>query len=234
MATVETDIVIGGNLMRIFKRLADLDNQPAMRAAKRQVGTLALQDQRRHYAEASEHPSAAGWPDLSPVTVILRPGGTRIYGDADIETKRRSLKVLRDGNRMYASLTPSAPGNVFDLLPQAVRVGTNVTYADTHQSGGHSTFRFGAADEKRFRRNVSRTKRGFKAPPASKDGKRRSWKRAGKESPWNPFFFRWLAVLRGMRGKRFPVPPRPFVREPTQAEAAKYARIVEAAIAKML
>lgn len=234
MATIQTDVLIGANLRRVFKRLADLDRQPAMRAAKRQLGVLALQDQRRQFAEASASPSAAGWPELSPVTVILRPGGTRIHDEGDIETKRRGLKVLRASNRMYASLAPGAPGNTFDILPQAVRVGTNVVYASTHADGGYSTFRFGEEEEKRFRRNVSKTKRGFKAPPRRKSGKRRSWKKSGKESPWNPFFFRWLAVLRGMSGKRYAVPPRPFLHEPTDAEAAKYARIVESAIAKML
>jgi len=221
--------------MKTLADLARLQKLPDMAEAKRQIGMLALLDQHRAFRER-----AAGnreWPGLSAVTVVLRKAGAKagkIYDEKDIEERRRDVKILTDSNRLYASLTPSAPGNVLDVMPSAVRIGTNVGYARLHQQGGASAFRFGPDEERRLEKNVSKTLPGFRKPRALKSGKRRQWKKAGKPSPWNPFFFRLRGALRKMAGRSYRVPERPVVIPPRPEWQRKYLAVIHAAIRRII
>ena len=174
----------------------------------RVVGVMALDDIREHFNRQSQPGSS--WPALGDVTVVLRRGGPKIYGPADIAKKRTGLKKLRDTNLLYLSLEPGGQGNALEVLPRevGVRVGTRLKRAKRLQKGGRSRFEF---DEKRFSQNVSAVKRGRKKPARRKDGARRAWKAEGKESPWNEFFFRMRGALRTMAGRSYAVPARPFV-----------------------
>jgi phage gpG-like protein len=232
MAEGEVEVVVSEGLRRRLAALAALDAQPEMAQAKAQIGAMALQDQARGFAALSA--GGGTWPELSDVTVILRRGTTKIYDEGDISAKRQNLKMLRETGRLYASLTPGAPGNILDVVPGAVRVGTNVAYAAVQQRGGMATFRFGEAEERRLEQNVSRVTRGRRTPAPRKGGKRHEWAKRGRTAPWNPFFFRLRAVLRKMAGKTYRVPPRPFLRAPTAGEIAKYARVVREHIGRVI
>lgn len=227
---MDVEIVVNEKLRRTLTTLANLDKTPEMAAAKRRIGEMALQDQRRHFSQAAANPQAAGWEELSDTTVALRKGGPKIYDEADIEAKREQLQALRDTNRTFASLTPGGSGNVLNVLPGAVQIGTAVSYAKTQQEGGQVVFRFGEEEEKRFAKNVSDVKRGKRRPKA---GTRHVWKRAGKESPWNEMFFRWRAALRKLAGRVLSVPARPFLRPPTLEELGKYTRVVAGMVKKL-
>lgn len=224
-----TDMTVQVNLASTLKttlaNLADLRNQPAMNRAKLRIGVVALQDQRRHFREQSDGPGK--WPPLSDTTVVMRKGGPMIFTDADIAAKRSKLKTMRDSNRLYVSLTPEAPDNVFNVLPSAVQVGTNVSYAKVHQTGGRAQFTFGEEEKKRFAKNVSATRRGFSKPRKRKAGARR-WPRG--KSPWNPLYFKLRGAFRKMDGKSFRVPRRKFLIAPPRDWTKKYARIVAQAI----
>ena len=235
MADVEVNVIVGEKCRSVLGRLAALDRQPEMAAAKRMLGTMALQDERLEFADRAK-PGSGVWPPLSTPAVVLRQAGrgmAKIVDAADVDARRSRIHVLRDSNRLFASLQPSGHGNVFDVLPGAVRVGTHVSYAALQQRGGSSAFRFGAAEEARFEKNVSKTLAGFRKPAALKSGNRRKWKESGKKSPWNPFFFRLRGALRKMAGKSFTVPARPFIIEPKPEWTARWARIIENAIGKI-
>jgi len=238
VADVEVTVMPSAGLLNTLVNLRRLDRHPALVQAKRAIGIAALQDQRLGFV-AKSRPGASPWPALGFTTVVLRPGGPKLYDEGDVAAKRSRIMLLRATNRLFASLTPGAPGNVFDLSPAAVRIGTDVAYAELQQRGGTTTFKFGPEEYKTFRRNVSPFKRGMgfakgpyralRAPTA-----RRNWKALGLESPWNPFYFRTLAVLRKMRGKSYRVPARPFLVPPTAEQQAKYARILSQAIGKAI
>lgn len=191
--------------------------------AMRAVGVAALEDIRANFDVQSRAGSA--WPELGVVTVILRRGGKKIYGEADVAAKRANIRKLRDTNILYLSLQPGGSGNVVEVLPRevGVRVGTRLKRAKTHNEGGSARFDF---DEKRFDENVSATKRGRRRPAPRKDGQRRSWKGGKKESPWNEFYFRMRGALRKASGRIFRVPARPFLVE-SALRPAKYLGIVE-------
>ncbi len=229
---VEAQITVSPECRSMLGRLGALDNQPEMAIAKKQIGVVALQDEQREFRERSVA-STTPWVPLSDGTVILRQGGPKIYDESDVSAKRDSLKLLRETNRMYASLTPSAPGNVLDVLPGAVRIGTAVSYAVTQQEGGPAVFKFGPEQEARFERNVSKTLRGMRKPRALKSGAKRVWKAAGKTTPWNPFYFKWRAIFRQMNGQTYHVPARPFVIAPKPEWVSKYVHLVEAAIRRI-
>jgi len=185
------------------------EGRQAFEATMRVVGVQALEDVRDEFDRESNYGGA--WPELSVPTVVLRRGGPKLFGEADVEAKRATIKKLRDTNLLYLSLTPGATGNVLEVIGQGVRVGTRLERGRVHNRGGRSRFEFGEEEERRFERNVSAVKQGRRRPPPRKDGKRRQWKRAGKESPWNPWFFALRGALRTMHGKRYKVPKRRFL-----------------------
>lgn len=185
------------------------EGRQAFEATMRVVGVQALEDVRDAF-DRDSRPGGA-WPDLSVPTVVLRRGGPKLFGPADVAAKRATMKKLRDTNLMYLSLTPGAAGNVLDAIPGGVRVGTNLRRAAVHNKGGRTTFVFGPEEEARFEQNVSAVLPGNRRPRALKSGKRRQWKRAGKASPWNPWFFQMRAAFRKMRGKSYRVPRRRFL-----------------------
>ena len=203
-----------------------------LRDTLRAVGIRALHDVRRDFTEASE-PGNPRWRPLGNVTVIMRRPGSfgKIYGPEDIVAKRATIKKLRDTNELYMSLSPGRLGNVLNVERYAVQVGSNLRRAARHQRGGSSVFRF---DEARFDRNVSPVKRGFRKPRALKSGKRRQWKAQGKESPWNPFYFKTRGGLRKMSGKSYRVPKRVIVRTPDAGRVATYAKIVQVYLGRMV
>ena len=192
----------------------------------RVVGVMALEDVRAHFREMSEPGSA--WPELGAVTVVLRRGGPRIFGEQDIEAKRQGMKKLRNTNLMYLSLTPGAPGNALEVLPHeiGVRVGSRLKRAATHNKGGRATFRFDEETAIRLARNVSAVKRGRRRPKARADGRRHSWKARGKESPWNAFYFQMRGALRKMSGRSFRVPARPFL-VASALRLGRYAAVIQ-------
>lgn len=192
-----------------------------MKAALRVVGVQALEDIRDRFREQSEYGS--GWPELSDVTVILRPGGGKIHGPRDVQAKRRGLKKLRDSNLLYLSLEPDGPGNTLEVLPEmtAVRVGTRMKRAETHQEGGASRFEFDKIKRKTFRRNVSMTKSGRRRPARGRG--RRNWKSNKNGSPWNSYYFLMWNALKKMSGRLFSVPARPFM-VPEALKPARYAK----------
>ena len=57
---MDVEIVVNEKLRRTLTILANLDKAPEMAAAKRQIGVMALQDQRRHFSQAAVNPQAAG------------------------------------------------------------------------------------------------------------------------------------------------------------------------------
>ena len=229
MPGIETSVIVSEQCRRTLGKLASLDAQPEMAAAKRAIGVMALQDEKAHFLEQMQ-PDKTTWPKLGNVTVIMRKRGSlpKIYDEADIAEKRGNLELVYASSRLYQSLTPSAPGNILDLKPGVVRVGTNVAYAELQQEGGMTQFQFGPDEYATFKKNVSATIRGRNRPARRKDGKRHSWK--GKVSPWNAFYFRLLGMLRKMKGKSYHVPARPFLIKPPDAWMSKYCRILSGAI----
>ena len=221
--SVSATITIPERTLKDIRRVLSPARQ---RVALKRVGALALHDARKDFREASE-PADTRWPALGNVTVILRKGGPRIHDEADIKQKRAGLKKLRDTNELYMSLSEGRPGNVFRVDRRGVRVGTSLKRAQVHQTGGRVAFTWTAREEKRLERNLSATKRGFRRPRRRKDGKRRQWKAAGKESPWSELFFRTRGGLRKMRGRSYKVPKRVIVRKPGAQREARYAAEVE-------
>jgi phage gpG-like protein len=232
MADVEANVIVSPQCQRMLGKLATLDAQPEMAAAKRAIGVMALQDEKAHYLEQMK-PATTTWPKLGNVTVIMRPRGSlpMIYDEADIAEKRGNLELVYASSRLFQSLTPNAPGNVMEVRPGAVRVGTTVAYAQLQQEGGMTQFVFGPDEYRTFKRNVSATIRGRRRPARRADGKRHSWK--GKVSPWNVFYFKLLAMLRKMKGKSYHVPARPFLIKPKDEWIQKYCRILSGAIGKI-
>jgi len=220
---------VDGRLRRRLKRLQHLAGDREMVKARRRIGVLALQHQRERFREQAQ--GGKDWPGLSDVAVVLRRGGPRIFDEADVDAKRQGVEILRDTNRTYASLTPGSPGNVLNDTPEGVEIGTNLKRAQRHHTGGSTTFRFGDAEEKRFTKNVSPTKRGRRRPRRRADGRRHSWK--GKESPWNPLFFKLRGGLRKMDGKSYRLPKRTVVGKPTSAQRAQYRAEVLAAVGRI-
>ena len=234
MPGVEANVIVSEQLQRTLGKLAALDNQPEMVAAKRAIGVMALQDEKQHFKEQMD-PDKTTWPKLGNVTVIMRKRGSlpKIYDEADIAEKRGKLELVYASSRLFQSLTPGATGNIMDVRPGAVRVGTNVEYAALQQEGGMTQFAFGQDEEKRFGANVSNVLRGRRRPAKRKDGKRNVWKKRGLVSPWNSFFYKLRAMLRKMRGKSYRVPARPFLIKPKDAWVSKYCRILSGAIGKI-
>ena len=226
---MEADILVGRRLKKKLAALADAGNSREMERAKRRIGVMALQDQQAHYRAGA----AGGFAPLGDVAVMLRPGGPKIFGPTEIALKRQGVKILRDSNRLYASLRPQAPGNVLDVLPAGVRVGSSVRYGSDHFHGRRVRFRFGREEEARFDRNVSAVKAGFRRPARRADGKRHSWAARGKESPWSEFYFKAKAGLRKMHGKSYKLPARRFLRRPVLRELTQYARVVVEALARL-
>lgn len=229
---VSIDVTANPKLERALADLAELNEHEEMERAHVQVATLALAHQREHFRD-----SAAGrgdWPELGAVTVVLRPGGPKLFEEADIETKRKGLKIMQQTNRLYQALTPAAPGNVMEALPDWVRVGVSLAYAARLHAGGESAFQFGKAERARFAKNVSPTKRGSRRPAPRKGGKRHSWKKRGKVSPWNEFYFKLRGALRKMSGRSYHVPARPIVRTPKPEWVKQYAAIIHGAVKRII
>jgi len=192
---------------------------PLVRQCLDALGQQGLTETRKRFTEHSR-PGDAFWKRLSVPTVILRPGGPKIYGPEDVETKRAGLKKMRVSGLLLDSLRRGRPGNVFRLGDLEVEVGTRDRRAGVLHGGGMTEpFVFDEEKRKRFDRNVSKTKRGFRKPRALKSGKRRKWKALGKESPWNAFYYVWKNVFRkwAKAGRRAFVPARAIV-EPASPE----------------
>ena len=228
---VQANMVVGRRLMARLQGLAAFERTPEMERAKRQIGALALTHQRQHFREAAG--GNGEWPPLGDITVILRPGQPKIFEPKDIAVKRAGLKILQKTNRLYMSLTPAAPGNVYDIGPDFVRVGTNVQHAARLSKGGETTFEWTEAKAAQFAKNMSMTKRGRKRPKRRADGRRWSWKKRGKTSPWNEWFFKMRNWLRKSSGRTFHVPARPIVRKPKPEWTRAYTGLVSAAIKRL-
>ena len=70
--------------------------------------------------------AAGGTDEAGQSWQPLRPG-TR--------AKQGSRQILRDTGRLLNSLSPGLPGNILDSRPGEIIIGTNVSYAQYHQSG---------------------------------------------------------------------------------------------------
>jgi len=192
------------------------------------LGLAALRDVRRDFIEHSK-PSNPFWPRIGFVTVMLRTGGPKVYGEEEVEERRGLFHKLRERGLLLDSLSRGAAGNVFRRGKLEVEVGTRDRRAALlHRGGRTAPFRFTEELQARFQRNVSRTKPGMRKPRALKSARRRKWKARGKESPWNPFFFIWRNVSRRWEreGKTHHVPARPIVVRPSPERIGSYARIV--------
>ena len=144
----------------------EVGTAPEMEKAKLRIGQLELQAQKRDFVERSQ-PGRPPWPELSPVTIVLRRRGrgSMIYGEEQLEFRRWKTKKMRDEGLLLASLTAGAPDNVLEAYPFAIHIGTTRPGARTHQGGGSSTFIFDREKQKRFDENVSRTKKGRRVKP---------------------------------------------------------------------
>jgi len=192
------------------------------------LGMAALRDIRCDFIEHSK-PSNPFWPRIGFTTAMLRPGGPRIYDEAQVEARRGLFNKLRERGLLLDSLSRGASRNVFREGRLQVEVGTRDHRAALlHRGGRTGPFRFTDEREKRFEKNVSRTRPGFRKPRALKSGRRRKWKAAGKKSPWNPFFFIWRNVFRKWEreGRTHRVPARPIITRPTAERLERYRRIV--------
>lgn len=175
--------------------------KPALRAMGIEALRMVSENMQR------EGQATGGWRPLSPVTVILRRrgGAGKIINAGDLEAKRNRMKMLQDTGLLFNSLHSGGRGNVFELEPQAVRVGTADRKARFHQFGGNSVFDFGenSVNRKRFDQNVAKVLPGAK-PKTTSSGKKSRAKRN-----WNPFYFKWKAILVSMHGSSRQVPARP-------------------------
>lgn len=64
------------------------------------------------------------WADLQPKTRMRRLKGGR------------GANILRDKGALYQSIvTPGAQGNIYDLQPTSLVIGSNLIYANVHQFG---------------------------------------------------------------------------------------------------
>jgi hypothetical protein len=98
------------------------------------------------------------WPDLALSTKVARlrktKSGKRKYDKVKkvVRKDRRGAKrervvgtlqlggsnfaILRDTSILFNSLTTGSPGNINEMLPNGVRVGTAIRYARHHQNPG--------------------------------------------------------------------------------------------------
>lgn len=230
MATTEV-VLHAGNASRLLGRISRELSGKGGKAKEclDALGVAALRDERRRFIEHSK-PGNAFWPRMGFVTAMLRPGGEKIYDAAGVEAKRSRLKRLRVTGLLLDSLSKGAAGNVFREGKLQIEVGTRDSRAALlHRGGRTRPFEFTNELRARFRKNVSRTKRGFRKPRALKSGARRKWKAVGKESPWNPFFFIWRNVFRKWerKGATHRVPARPIITAPTGEDMKRYRGIVK-------
>jgi len=237
---VEVQLVDGPARQRLTRLLEAAGDGPAGRAIRKRLGQAMLADQRRMAIERSE--PEGEFQRLGFVTTLLRRQrgpAHPLVTPADVAAKQATLRPLQDHRILYRSLQAGAPGNVLVAERESVTVGTADRRAPLHQHGGHQTFVFTEELQERFDRNVSKTARNaegklHKKPRKLKSGKRRKWKAAGKESPWNRWYFIWRNWLAKVSGQSFPVPRRRLVVEPTPGQRSKYARILLDALKRAL
>lgn len=112
---------------RLQRQIADLANdlgrgavEPVIRNALLRGGDHYLAYTRRRF-KASQ---AAGWPPLSESRKRQK-----------IRKGTYSKGTLIDTGRLFASLTPGAPGNIRVVLPDGVRVGSSDPNARRHHKG---------------------------------------------------------------------------------------------------
>jgi len=148
---------------------------------------------------------------LSVVTEALRASGKGPKAYSLDDLKDRRSPPLQDKRLLLMSFDPDVEtgrGAVRRVTPTEATFGSNLERAHLMQVGGSSQFTFGDKEEKRLKSNLSPTKRGRRFRK-SKDGKRRQWKRQGKESPHNEDYYKMLGAMRKMDGKSYAVPERP-------------------------
>ncbi|HUT25382.1 MAG TPA: hypothetical protein VM492_13645 [Sumerlaeia bacterium] len=241
MATVEVTVKSAQVEAMLAAAAKDLAGGPEMRDCLEAMGEVGLAFEQRQFIE---HSAAADpfWAPLSDPTVILRRGAPRIFTQADIEAKRSRQKKQRDTGVLFASLGRNAAGNVFEIGQMQIAVGTRDSRAATLHSGGVTgPFEFDEEKKALLKKNVPPTRvnagtgKRFSTPRKLKSGKRHEWKAKGKESPWNPLYFFWRAVMRKWEreGRRGRVPARPIIVPLDSATMEKLKRIATRYLARI-
>jgi len=92
--------------------------QGAMQAVHVYAGAM-----RRRFGEAAGGDGT--WPKLKPATIARKKKLTAW-----------PERILYLTGRLYSSLVPDEPDNVFDVMSDRIRYGTATPYAGYHQSGG--------------------------------------------------------------------------------------------------
>ena len=132
MARQLFDIDRGGRLTALQKSLADST------VLMERIGLGLLSRAQRAFREQKRGNNAWGkrmTPNIGGVVSDLNAGRQ--------PQKRRFVPgpALRDTGQLLRSLTIGGPQNLFRATPSSVEVGTNVPYAQTHQTGGVSFVR---------------------------------------------------------------------------------------------
>ena len=158
-ATTPMKLKIESNLQGVVSRFQQIDgviaNSQTMRDGYKQAGTIYLSYIRRRFLSAARGDGT--WPDLADSTKLKRRRGRTGRVAKTSRKKDRSGKPVRKGKRkrqkvvraavvagtfeilrdtglLFNSLTQGSSGNVFRDLPDGVAVGTNIKYAEHHQS----------------------------------------------------------------------------------------------------
>ena len=191
---------------------------PAWKAIGSEILAMAQQN------IMSRGAKVGGWKPLKPVTVLLRRHGrgAKITNQADLIAKGRTVKPLLDTSLMINSLYRGHAGNIFELKPMAVTVGTRDRKAVAHQYGGTSQFNFaeGSENRRRFERNVKKVLSGRRARRTA------SGRRSRAARNWNPFYFQQEAILKKMHGRAYRIPKRRIFWPLRESEKAVFVRML--------
>jgi hypothetical protein len=219
---------------------------PIIKDCLRVMGIQAMEFERAEFLKHSK-PGDTYWAELGIATIVLRRhGGGQAKDEAGVEAMRGVTAKLRDTNRLMDSLFPRSAGNVFRVESLSVTVGTNAPGgASNHFGLATEPFVFTPERKRNFKNNVSMTTSGS-APDSeqyaeatgtyydSRTG-RKAYKKHGLPSPWNPFYFKWLATFKkwdriGRRGK---VPRRKIIVNLSKDVLSRMAKTVKEAVGNM-
>jgi hypothetical protein len=107
-------------------RLPDPTGQ--VRAFSDMIGLVALSHIRQSFTEKAAGGSGAdgkAWTPLKAATIRARRSGK---GTGQVQ-------ILRDTGILLSSLSPGGTGNIMDILPGSITLGTNCPYAVHHHEG---------------------------------------------------------------------------------------------------
>lgn len=140
---------VAAHLEHALRVIAEGTRNPDIAVAFKRVGARMLGFQRRRFLTFSRSGGNAEWPDLAISTKIRRLSKTKTQRKKlDTRAKKEKkasraallreiaasvkLPILVDTSTLLNSLSTGATGNIDQMLPDGVRVGSRVKYAAFH------------------------------------------------------------------------------------------------------